>query len=121
MEAAAVFVGGGLGSLCRYGIAVGARHWLGDFPVHTLLANALASLILGAALAYFTEFAQKNTLYALIAIGFCGGFSTFSSFSAESFSLFQSGQLGLAIVNIGGSVGVCLLAVAIGYWAVSGS
>lgn len=112
-----VFVGGGAGSLARFAISklLGAPH---GFPWATLVANAVASLILGAALyLLLVQFPHKHQLRLLIAVGFCGGFSTFSTFSYETFSLLTAQQYSLALANVLLSVIFCLLAVAFGWWA----
>lgn len=115
----AVFLGGGCGSLCRFGIALLGKHWLGNFPIHTVLANFFASLILGITIAYFANTLQKSPFwYPFIAVGFCGGFSTFSTFSSETFLLFENGDFLTALLNIFISISVCLLAIALGFWLV---
>jgi len=115
----AVFIGGGLGSICRYAIAISGKQWLGDFPLHTLAANFFASFILGCIIAYMATMPNKPSfLNAFLAIGFCGGFSTFSTFSAENFQLLQNGQIGLALLYIGLSFGLCLLAIGMGFWLI---
>ena len=86
-----------------------------NFPLATLIANFLASLILGFFLAQALAGNGSDFRKAMIMTGFCGGFSTFSTFSAESFQLLQQGQYGYALLNIFGSVMVCLLGVLIGY------
>lgn len=86
-----------------------------NFPWATLIANFFASLILGYFLALSFSGQGSDLKKALIMTGFCGGFSTFSTFSVESFQLIQDGQYGYAMANILGSVIVCLIGVMIGY------
>lgn len=77
-----VFVGGGLGSLCRFGLG----QWLnrsGSYPWGTLLANGLACIILGTLVAYASKQSLSTEVRLLLMTGFCGGFSTFSTFSNE--------------------------------------
>jgi len=50
----------------------------------------------------------------LLMTGFCGGFSTFSTFSAESFKLMEHGQVGLALLYIGASIAICLVGIGLG-------
>ena len=81
----AIFIGGGLGSLLRYSISLGLKKYESGFPFATLTANILSCIVLGAAWIYFS----RNTNYPdqtklLIMTGFCGGFSTFSTFSLET-------------------------------------
>lgn len=111
----AIFVGGGLGSLARYGL----HKWLGEtekgFPVGTLVANILACIVLG----FLVAWAAKKTdldpaLKAMLMVGFCGGFSTFSTFSNESFGLFSGDKPLLGFAYIAISVIVCLAGIWLG-------
>jgi CrcB protein len=108
MQIALVFLGGGLGSLCRYGIARLLATQAFAFPYATLIANILSCIILG----YFTALAFKGTIsmnYRLLVMtGFCGGFSTFSTFTGETFLLMQEGNHLAALLNIGLSLMICL-------------
>ncbi len=113
MNFLAVFIGGGLGSLCRYGISQISFPYFQHFPIATLTANVLASACLAfivAALALKAPNESQQFWKLLLATGFCGGFSTFSTFSLESFQLLKNGQTTLAIAYIFISVTLCLLA-----------
>lgn len=107
-----VFLGGGLGSICRYGIALLLKPYTFQFPYATFCANVLSGILIGFLMAKGQVMQSPQKL--LWMTGFCGGFSTFSTFSAETFQLFQSGNTLYAIVNIVGSILVCLLAIAFG-------
>ncbi|NJC27803.1 fluoride efflux transporter CrcB [Neolewinella antarctica] len=90
-----VFLGGGLGSLSRYGIALALPTTdlsEGELPWATLLANVIACLLLGLGLALFSRGVLSKELSLLLLTGFCGGFSTFSTFSAEAFGLYEGGH-----------------------------
>lgn len=99
-----VFLGGGLGSMLRYGIAkqINTESW--SWPWATFLANLLACLCLGVLVALNSKGILKGNLPVLLMTGFCGGFSTFSTFAYESLVLFQNGQTQAALLNIFGSL-----------------
>ncbi len=114
MQFLLVFIGGGLGSICRFGIAKVVAPYTPVFPFATFVANILSCIILG----FLMELSFRNqvdqTYKWLIMSGFCGGFSTFSTFSSETFQLFQNGNIVLGLLNIVGSVIICLLAIWLG-------
>jgi len=111
----AIFIGGGLGSLSRYGIAVLLKAYSIDFPFATLSVNIIGSLILGFAVALFWNKApMHDTLKLAITVGFCGGLTTFSTFSWETFDLIKNGEFLLAFLYTVISVIVCLLAISLG-------
>jgi CrcB protein len=109
-----VFLGGGLGSLCRYAILVWLQPWHIRFPWATLAANGFACLIIGV----LTGLAHQNNLSdprrLLLATGFCGGLSTFSTFTNETWGLLQSGQTFYAVANIAGSLFLCFSCLLLG-------
>ena len=94
-----VFIGGGLGSICRYAITIILKETNSLFPWPTLLANAIGSLLIGVLadqLMRGTSVQSANTLFWII--GFCGGLTTFSAFALENLTLFRtSGGVSLLI------------------------
>ena len=106
-----VFAGGGLGSAARFGISLWMKNHSSVFPWATLCSNAISSFILGMTLGLL---AGKNAgplqapLILFIAVGFCGGFSTFSTFSFETIDLIRSGNVMMALSNIGLNLLICL-------------
>ncbi len=109
-----VFLGGGLGSLLRFSMARWCIPLGWIFPVATFLSNILSCLILGFVLGLRSRGSLSSDLHYLLAAGFCGGFSTFSTFSMENFALMQEGRWGHAALNIIVSVSCGFAAVFFG-------
>lgn len=114
-----VALGGALGSLARaWGGAVAARAFGLGFPWGTLIINIIGSALIGIVAATAlspTRSFLSTELRIFLMVGVCGGFTTFSSFSLQSFELLRLGRPGAALANIILSVGLCLAASAIGY------
>lgn len=106
----AIFIGGGLGSISRYGISkLVALVWNGNFPLGTFVANLLSCIVMGVVVGVFYNKITSPEIRALILIGFCGGFSTFSTFSKETLMLMQNGNYLIAFLNIAISLFFCML------------
>ncbi len=114
-----VFLGGGLGSAVRYGIARYIALYAWSFPLATLLANIAACFILGVIVG-LADGRQLMTAQTRLfwAVGFCGGFSTFSTFSHETLQLITTGSQWSSALYVVGSVVLCLMAVFTGQWLV---
>ena len=109
-----VALGGGLGSVCRYGIGSLLARYSLSFPWSTLLVNLLASLVLGFLTGLSLRGGMPDSMKVLFMAGFCGGFSTFSTFSAETLYLIQDGKMAFALLNVLASVTLCIGAVYLG-------
>jgi CrcB protein len=111
-----VFVGGGAGATCRYGLGrfVGSRYG-GAFPLGTFLVNVTGCFALGllASLVALTR-RDQAVLTALLATGFLGGYTTFSTYALESVLLYTDGSRRVALTNLLGSVVAGLCAAAAG-------
>ncbi|HEU4763133.1 MAG TPA: fluoride efflux transporter CrcB [Gemmatimonadales bacterium] len=89
-----VALGGALGSLARYGLGALIQGWSGsNFPTGTLVVNVSAAFLIGAILQYSLETTSVSPETRLFLVtGFCGGYSTFSTFTWESVRLLQDGE-----------------------------
>ena len=118
-----VGLGSALGGMARYGCSALAARYIGAaFPWGTLIVNVSGSLVIGflAALAAPDEQALITPdARAFLMIGVCGGFTTFSAFSIETFDLARDGDWLWAGANVVLSVVLCLLAVWLGYTGAS--
>ena len=113
---AGVAVAGALGALARYGIgSVVSARYPGAFPLGTFLINVSGSFLLGLLFVGLTERAGLSpALRTTVTVGFLGAFTTFSTFSLETFRLLEDGALGVAALNALGSLAAGLVAVWLG-------
>ena len=102
-----VFIGGGLGSMSRYAIWKLFNYFNIEFPLATLTANIVSCFILGYLLGVQLKIGMSDNMKLLLFVGFCGGFSTFSTFGNETFQMFQSGNYQSAIMYILMSLILC--------------
>ncbi len=108
-------LGGVLGTLARYSLGGWVHTWAGvAFPWGTLAINLLGSFLLGLAIrgAELSSFSPE--LRSMLTVGFCGAFTTFSTFTFETISLMQEGAWVRASLYAFGSLGLGLMAMALG-------
>ena len=111
-----VGIGGAIGSIFRY-----VTHWAttkyfqGSFPLSTFLVNILGSLLIGLFIGYLGKyFPENHPLKFLLIVGFCGGFTTFSSFALENYNLLQNNNQITAYIYIASSIILTITAVGLG-------
>ncbi|AZI34410.1 fluoride efflux transporter CrcB [Kaistella carnis] len=109
-----IFIGGGLGSVLRFLISnYTQKLWnVNSFPMGTFVVNIIGCFLIGVLTSYFLK--VDNYLKFLLITGFCGGFTTFSTFSAENFSLWQNGNYPVLLLYVLLSIIVGLIAVYLG-------
>lgn len=110
-----IALGGAAGSLLRY-LVGGAvqRTSAGGFPIGTMFVNVSGCFLIGILLRQFLHQQLSPELRALLIVGFCGGFTTFSTFSAETLGLIEGGEYGRAMSYVILSVLLCLSATFMG-------
>jgi CrcB protein len=118
-----VMIGSALGGLLRYAISRWTMHLSPtstSFPYGTVLINVLGSFVIG----YFGtltlqsgKYPASDNLRLFVMVGVCGGFTTFSSFSLQTFEMLRGGAWGRALANVVFSVVLCVVAVAAGHLA----
>ena len=114
-----VAIGGAIGSVARFWLTeASAKLWGGEFPWGTVIANITGSFLIGL-IAALPVMGPRDVLGPMgrqfLMVGIMGGYTTFSSFSLQTLTMVQHGHLAKAALNIGGSVVLCLIAVAAGY------
>lgn len=114
-----VAIGGAIGSVARFWLTeISAKLWGGGVPWGTIIANVTGSFLIGL-IAALPVMGPRDVLGPLgrqfLMVGIMGGYTTFSSFSLQTLTMMQHGHLGKAMANVGGSVVLCLIAVAAGY------
>jgi CrcB protein len=116
-----VAIGSALGGMARYWMTLAMAAATGiSFPWGTILINILGSFVIGLVGA-LTGVGGRLTVPAearlFVMTGLCGGFTTFSAFSLQTFELVRDGRLPQAAANVALSVTLCVIAVALGYLA----
>jgi CrcB protein len=115
-----VGAGGAAGSMLRYVVgAVVNRYFSHPFPLGTFLINVVGSFIIGLLFGLIGRQQISGAMWFLLASGFCGGFTTFSTFALDNINLMQKSQSLTAIIYMGLSVIIGLLLCRLGIWLVS--
>lgn len=115
---AMIALGGAVGSVTRYLLGGMLQRTAGlAFPVGTLFVNVTGSFIVGFLLRYFMNVQTHPFLRGALIVGFCGGFTTFSAFSAETLGFVEGGEYWRAGMYVFASVTLTLLAVFAGFAA----
>tara|TARA_R110002126_G_scaffold41597_1_gene121097 strand:+ start:2002 stop:2373 length:372 start_codon:yes stop_codon:yes gene_type:complete len=112
-----VFLGGGLGSILRYWISKNLNSYYSNFYLGTFLVNIIGCLLIGVLIGLSLKhnyITQNQTL--LLATGFCGGFTTFSTFALEGNLLLKESSILYTSLYLGLSVALGILAISFGLW-----
>lgn len=117
----AVALGAALGALLRWVLGMKFNGWFPTLPPGTLIANVVGGYIIGVAIAFFAQTPQLAPEWRLLVVtGFCGGLTTFSTFSAEVLHLLQQGRLlwasATVSVHVMGSLLMTLAGMATWQW-----
>lgn len=110
-----VALGGALGAALRYGLGAWLQGFSAAFPYSTLFINVSGSLFVGLVLRLSLEGALSGEARLFLAVGVCGGYTTFSTFSYELLALVQGGEWGKAFLYASLSLVLGFLAVWLGY------
>jgi CrcB protein len=110
-----IAVGGGLGALARYGLALVLPTRPGHFPWATFITNVLGCLLIGVLMVVVTEILPAHRLVRpFLGVGVLGGFTTFSTYTVEIRGLLAPGTVGIAFVYLAGTLLGAMLAVLAG-------
>jgi CrcB protein len=106
-----IAIGGAVGSVLRYVVGRALQGLSGSgFPVGTLAVNVLGCFLIGVFVRFLLNMQTSPELRALLIVGFCGGFTTFSSFSYETVGLIEGGNYARAATYVVASVVICIVA-----------
>lgn len=111
-----VALGSAIGGMARFGLGTWLQERAGPgFPVGTLVVNVSGSLLIGFLFRYGLGTATSPEVRLLLTTGFCGGYTTFSTFSFETVRLLEDGEHGRAAVYVALSVALSLLGTWLGF------
>ncbi len=121
MKVFLVGIGGFIGASSRYLMTIVISRFISStFPYGTLLCNIIGAFLIGIFMAISSTYNwMSNEVRLFLTTGILGGLTTFSTFSYETISLFETGKYVMATVNIFGSIILCLGFAALGKWMVS--
>lgn len=113
-----VGIGSFFGGVLRYLISLLMKNCCGQgFPWATLLVNLIGCFFIGLIFGLFSKYSNINNLWCLLlATGFCGGFTTFSSFANEGLQMLSSGNVWSFVLYVSASVILGVALVALAYW-----
>jgi len=116
----AIAVGGAIGAVTRHGVNIGASHFLGaGFPWGTLIVNILGSFIMGALIAAFAHIGQPSQeIKAFLTVGLLGAMTTFSTFSLDTITLFERGEMTAMAAYLFSSVFLSIMGLLAGLFLV---
>ncbi|MDR3433957.1 MAG: fluoride efflux transporter CrcB [Rouxiella aceris] len=117
----AVFIGGGIGSVARWFVSFKLNGSSPLLPVGTLVVNLVGAFIIGLSIAVFNRMTHLDPVWRiLLTTGFCGGLTTFSTFSLEVVYMLQDGRFAAAglnlLLNLAGSLAMTMLAFMLVSW-----
>lgn len=113
-----ITLGSALGGVARYALTRLTLDSSSSFPWGTILINVIGCFVIGffGTLTYpGSRFEASENIRLFVMVGLCGGFTTFSSFSLQTFDLIRTGEFSRALANVVLSVVICLGAVALGH------
>ena len=111
-----VGIGSGIGGICRYLVSLAMSHVCNGFPWATFSVNVAGCLLIGILWGLTSRFQSISPTFTLfLMVGFCGGFTTFSTFSKEGLALLQANNYMLFVLYTIGSVVLGIAAVALGF------
>lgn len=114
-----IFIGGGVGSVFRYLIQLAINQSvITKLPLGTFVVNIIGCFLIGAFYSLSGRLNLSNEIRLLLTVGFCGGFTTFSTFSTENLNLLRENLYGTFFLYTFLSVAVGIVSVFAGIWAV---
>ena len=121
----AIAAGGAIGSAARYGTMIWVARWLGAaFPYGTIAVNILGAFVMGVVIELLAlVWSPGEAMRAFLTIGVLGGYTTFSTFTLDTWMMIERGEFGLVFLYVLSSVVLCLAALLAGLqvtrWVVS--